>query len=233
MAQAHRLQPRQRARGRGAAARAAGAAVGSLLLMVPFLAIAWPVMAQPDVVLVVYTGVQVLAVSMIAATVSAQSARHREGADRLSLAVVGGLVVAAQVLAAIDLATLRIADIQVPWLRWAGLAGFTLGLALRLWAVSANPFFTALVTVQAGAGHHVVETGPYAWVRHPAYLGTLLLLACLPLALGSGLAVLPAALALWRMVIRTRLEDDFLLAQLPGYRAYAGRVRHRVLPGIY
>lgn len=233
MAQAHKQQPRQRTRGWRAAGYVVGAALNSLALMVLFLAVASPVLAEPDVVLVVYTGVQILAVALIAATMPTHSIRNLQGIDRLSLAVVGGLVVAAHVLAAIDLGTLRVADIQAPWLRWAGLAGFTLGMALRLWAIGANPFFTALVTVQADAGHHVVETGPYGCVRHPAYLGTLLLLACMPLALGSGLAVLPAALALWRMLIRTRLEDDFLLAQLPGYRAYAGRVRYRLLPGIY
>lgn len=201
--------------------------------MLPFLAIAWPVLVKPDVALIAYCCVHVIATSLIAAIAPAISSGRSTGGDSLSLAVGVGLVFLAQVLAAIDLATLRIADIQASWLRWSGLTAFTMGMVLRLWAAMVNPFFTPWVRVQAFAGHHVVQAGPYAWVRHPAYLGTSLLLVALPLVLGSWLAAVPAAGALWRIVIRTRLEDDFLLGQLAGYRAYAGRVRHRLLPGIY
>lgn len=221
------------ARWRDMAARAAGSCAGSLLLMLPFLAIAWPVIAKPDALLIAYACVQIVSAALIAATVSAHGARARDGDDRLTLVIVSGLLVASQVLAALDLTLLRLADFQAPWLRWSGLAGMVTGFALRLWAVRSNPFFTVLVAVQTAAGHHVVETGPYARVRHPAYLGSSLVLLCMPLALGSGLAALPAALAAWRLVIRTRLEDDRLLEQLPGYRTYAERVRSRLLPGIY
>ena len=224
---------RRQPRWGGAAGRAAGAGTASLLLMLPFLAIAWPILAKPDAALIAYCCVHVISTSLIAAAAPAIPSGPSTGDDRSSLAVVGGLVVLAQVLAAIDLATLRIADIQASWLRWSGLTAFTMGMVLRLWAVMANPFFTPCVTVQAFAGHQVVQGGPYAWIRHPAYLGTSLLLVALPLVLGSWLAAVPAAGALWRIVIRTRLEDDFLLRQLADYHAYAGRVRHRLLPGIY
>ena len=87
--------------------------------------------------------------------------------------------------------------------------------------------------IQTERGHHVVDRGPYAIVRHPGYVGAFLLLAGIALALGSWWALLPAAIAVLLLVLRTVWEDRTLQAELAGYAAYAQKVRFRLIPGVW
>jgi len=114
-----------------------------------------------------------------------------------------------------------------------GLIGFVLGWTLFLWAMGANAFFSEAVRIQKERGHTVVTDGPYRYVRHPGYVGAILALFATPLLLGSLWALIPAGLAAIGYVVRTALEDKTLLKELDGYREYAGRVRYRLLPGIW
>jgi protein-S-isoprenylcysteine O-methyltransferase Ste14 len=70
-------------------------------------------------------------------------------------------------------------------------------------------------------------------VRHPGYVGWILMSAALPLILGSLWALVPVGLVVAGMVVRTFLEDRMLRADLEGYEEYAGRVRYRLLPGVW
>jgi protein-S-isoprenylcysteine O-methyltransferase Ste14 len=79
----------------------------------------------------------------------------------------------------------------------------------------------------------ICDTGPYRLIRHPGYAGNILPLPVIALALGSLWTLIPAALALVIVVIRTTLEDRTLQEELPGYRDYARRVRYRLVPGIF
>jgi protein-S-isoprenylcysteine O-methyltransferase Ste14 len=67
-----------------------------------------------------------------------------------------------------------------------------LGLALLLastlfimWVLRENSFAAPLVKVQSERGHHVIDSGPYAVVRHPMYSGAILYFIGIPLLLGS------------------------------------------------
>ena len=60
-----------------------------------------------------------------------------------------------------------------------------LGGLLTLWAMAANRFFIGMVRIQDERGHQVVDTGPYSYVRHPGYLGSLFFIIFTPLALAS------------------------------------------------
>jgi protein-S-isoprenylcysteine O-methyltransferase Ste14 len=108
-----------------------------------------------------------------------------------------------------------------------------LGYALTVWATAANRFFSLIVRIQEERGHVVATSGPYRWVRHPGYVGGILVYLAGPILLGSWWALLPAILASFLMVLRTALEDRTLQAELAGYREYAGRVRYRLLPGVW
>lgn len=102
-----------------------------------------------------------------------------------------------------------------------------------LWVMRANSFASPVVRVQSERGHRVIDSGPYAWVRHPMYTGAALYFAGMPLALGSwwGLAFAPVLVAMF--AVRTVIEERTLRDQLPGYPDYAARVRYRLLPGIW
>jgi len=114
-----------------------------------------------------------------------------------------------------------------------GLALVLGGYVLGSWALVENAWFSGTVRVQEERGHAVVGTGPYRAVRHPGYLGSLMTAVGLPLALGSVWAFVPAVAYGAVVVARTALEDRFLHANLAGYVEYAGRVRCRLLPGIW
>ena len=85
-------------------------------------------------------------------------------------------------------------------------------------------------TIEVAEGQHVIDSGPYAVVRHPMYAGALIMISGIPLALGSWWGLVPAALLVPILVWRLLREEAFLAANLPGYDAYRGRVRYRLAP---
>ncbi|MGV1757421.1 methyltransferase family protein [Rhizobium sp. A22-96] len=114
-----------------------------------------------------------------------------------------------------------------------GYALLAAGIALGAWAQAVNRFFEPGVRLQRERGQHVISTGPYAYVRHPGYVSAILVFAGLALALASWWALIPAAWASGLLVLRTSWEDALLRAELDGYADYAGRVRFRLVPGLW
>ncbi len=94
-----------------------------------------------------------------------------------------------------------------------------------------NTFTSAVIEVTAD--QRVIDSGPYAVVRHPMYTGALVLVAGIPMALGSfvGLATLPsfAAIIVWRLLD----EERFLVGHLPGYAVYREKTQHRLIPHVW
>lgn len=108
-----------------------------------------------------------------------------------------------------------------------------LGYALVVWATASNAFFSQVVRIQLERGHSVATSGPYRYMRHPAYLGTMLYELAVPILLASWWALIVGWLNVILFIIRTVLEDRTLQAELIGYDDYAHRVRYRLLPGIW
>lgn len=114
--------------------------------------------------------------------------------------------------------------------------GFVLllaSMALITWVARENSFAAPVVRVQAERGHRVVDTGPYASVRHPMYSGAVLYFVAIALLLGSwwGLALSPVFFVLF--AIRATIEERALADGLPGYADYLARVRYRLVPGLW
>jgi protein-S-isoprenylcysteine O-methyltransferase Ste14 len=107
------------------------------------------------------------------------------------------------------------------------------GNGLATWAVSANPYFSSESRLQVERNQIVTRTGPYRFVRHPAYLATILLWPVTGPMLESWYEVIPGVLAALMMFIRTVYEDRMLHAELFGYAEYAQDVRYRLFPGIW
>jgi len=114
-----------------------------------------------------------------------------------------------------------------------GLVLIASGYAFASWALAENRFFSSVVRIQMDRGHEVCDSGPYRFVRHPGYAGNIVPLPGIVLALGSVWTLIPAAVALIIVIVRTELEDRTLQQELPGYQEYARRVRSRLFPGIY
>ncbi|MCA9414033.1 MAG: isoprenylcysteine carboxylmethyltransferase family protein [Candidatus Omnitrophica bacterium] len=119
------------------------------------------------------------------------------------------------------------------WVEIATLAVFVLGYGFALWAMKTNRFFVKFVRIQAERGHHVINSGPYAYIRHPGYAGAILGHLALPIGLGSLWGLAPACLGAILFIVRTWLEDRTLQAELTGYSEYSEQVRWRLVPGIW
>ncbi|WP_105254278.1 methyltransferase family protein [Pseudoalteromonas sp. T1lg75] len=119
------------------------------------------------------------------------------------------------------------------WLNWSGFILVALGYGIATWALVENRFFISVVRIQTERGHVVCDTGPYRFIRHPGYAGSVLALFGIVLALDSLWTLLPTAFATVITLIRTQLEDTTLHKELLGYSEYARRVKYRLLPWVY
>ena len=119
------------------------------------------------------------------------------------------------------------------WLLPIGAALHFAGLGPVLWTILSNPHAETTVRIQTDRGHRVVSTGPYRFVRHPMYVGIIVMFLGWPLILGSwvGLAVAGGIAALF--FVRTALEDATLRRELEGYEAFCRETRYRLVPGMW
>lgn len=114
-------------------------------------------------------------------------------------------------------------------------AGFLalFGASIVLWAKKVNKFYTEAVRIQYERYHAVITDGPYRYVRHPGYLGYMILSISAPLMLGSLTALFPSALIVLGYLARTIYEDVSLQRQFKGYYDYTKKVPFRLFPGIW
>ena len=112
-----------------------------------------------------------------------------------------------------------------------GLALVAIALGLSVWVLATNAFASRVVRLQEG--QHVISSGPYRFVRHPMYSGTVLAWVGTALALGSWWMLVPATAGIALFVWRTQHEDATLQEKLPGYAEYAQQTRYRLAPGIW
>jgi protein-S-isoprenylcysteine O-methyltransferase Ste14 len=115
----------------------------------------------------------------------------------------------------------------------SGAALMLSGQLLFALAKRENAFFSSTVRIQTERGHQVCDAGLYRFVRHPGYLGMLMSSLAFPLVMNSYWAFLPAAIGAALLIVRTVLEDRFLVDALPGYAEYINRTRWRLLPGLF
>lgn len=119
---------------------------------------------------------------------------------------------------------------------WAQVLGTVLVLAAFagwVWVLKVNTFAATTVRVQSERGQTVVDTGPYAYARHPMYGFALPMLAGTPLLLGSFWGLAWLALLIPLLVARTLGEEAVLTRDLAGYGDYTRRVRYRLVPGLW
>ena len=116
--------------------------------------------------------------------------------------------------------------------RWLGVFFYLAGGALRIWPIFVlGRRFSGLVAIQPG--HELVTDGIYRVIRHPSYLGMIILMLGWALAFRSGLGVILAALIVPPLLARIRSEETLLRLQFGDeYDAYRRRTS-RLIPGIY
>ena len=127
----------------------------------------------------------------------------------------------------------RIGRVERRWVGVAGIATMVAGLALCVWAMrTLGEFYTRTLLVTSG--QRIVDRGPYRLVRHPGYLGTILVWVGAALATANWVAT--AAVGLLLLVAygyRIGAEEAMLVESFDDdYRDYMARTR-RLVPWLY
>ena len=118
-----------------------------------------------------------------------------------------------------------------PWVSILGDGLIVLSFLFIFRVIRVNAFAASNIRVEHD--QRVIDTGPYAHVRHPMYAAAVWLFVGLPLALGSwwslGLIVPVMPVLLWRLLD----EEKILQRDLPGYAEYMRRIRFRLIPHVW
>jgi protein-S-isoprenylcysteine O-methyltransferase Ste14 len=152
--------------------------------------------------------------------------------DKVFLRLLLSFTIAQPILAGLDAVRFHWAPMPT-WTVYPGVGFFLVSATWITWVLVRNPHAESSVRIQRERDHTVVSSGPYRFVRHPMYVGLILMHVSIALVLGSmwtlALAALFTILFLWR----TALEDRTLRRELPGYEEYTRVTRYRLMPGIW
>lgn len=118
-----------------------------------------------------------------------------------------------------------------PFVSLVGDVLVALGFLIDFFVFKENSYASS--TVQIFEGQKVISTGPYALVRHPMYVGVLVMGIGAPLALGSWWGLVVYALTTPILIWRILDEEQHLKNDLPGYREYTQTVRYRLVPYLW
>ena len=119
------------------------------------------------------------------------------------------------------------------WLKVVGGAGLAGSFFLFFRSYTDNTFLSPLVRIQEDRKHQLVSTGVYGVVRHPMYLGAILMFLGTPLLLGSSYGVIAGLALTILLMARVVGEERMLARELEGYREYMKNVRYRLFPFLW
>lgn len=105
------------------------------------------------------------------------------------------------------------------------------GTIMRAWGIwTLGKYFS--VHIEIKDNHELVETGPYRFIRHPAYAGNLLQAAGIPLILNAYYSLSVSIVLIFLFLYRLKLEEETLLREVKGYRDYVKRT-YRLIPKLW
>lgn len=173
----------------------------------------------------------------LALTNPAALQRRMKGGPRAEQRTVQKFVVTGIFLAPLGMIAFSAFDHRMGWSSvpgWVSVIGdvlVALGMALASVVVVQNAYAAATITVEKG--QTLASDGVYGWVRHPMYVGAMVVLLGIPLALGSYWGLLIVILGGLAFVLRILDEEKLLNQELAGYRRYTQRVRYRLVPHLW
>ena len=156
-------------------------------------------------------------------------AKEKQATQKGVVALSGLMFIAGFVVAGLDF---RFGWSKMPLpVTVAASALFLVAYALYAEVMRENAYLSRTVKVEQG--QTVVDTGLYGIVRHPMYMATVLLFLMIPLVLGSWYALIAFAFYPAIIIVRLKDEEELLTRELPGYAAYKGKVKFRLIPYIW
>jgi protein-S-isoprenylcysteine O-methyltransferase Ste14 len=119
------------------------------------------------------------------------------------------------------------------WLKVLGGVVLLSALYLIERATIENTYLSTLVRIQSDRKQQVISTGVYGFVRHPLYLGCLLMMLGAPLLMGSIYGLIISLIGLIAVAGRIIGEEKMLADELEGYEEYKKKVTYRLIPFIW
>lgn len=213
-------------------------AVLAALFLIPAGTWHWPRAIQFLVVYGLANSVSIVALARLApdsleARLSAPSAESQPVADRVVTACLIVALFAWFVFIPVDVFRLHLLPPPTPEVSALGVILSLAGYGCIWSTFFQNAFAAPIVKDQSERGQVLIDTGLYARVRHPLYLGLLLFLMGLALWLQSYASVPGLLLPLTFLVARIKVEETTLEKTLPGYADYTTRVRYRLVPFVW
>ena len=211
-----------------------GFIIFSVLLFLPAGTLDWPEAWAFIIILMTYA----IALHLLifkehpGALKSRQHYKPVLGIDALILLIAGILFIGMFILIGLDVGRFQWTSPYVPSLiKYLGFSTLICSLVIFMVVLRENTYLSRVVEIQED--QKVITTGPYSFVRHPMYLGNVLFVLSLPIALGSYVALIPGILFLVCFIPRILFEEKILKKELDGYKEYMQKVRYRVIPKIW
>lgn len=121
---------------------------------------------------------------------------------------------------------------QIPFMiEIIGLIVLNIGLIIMDFAMVQNAYASKLLDINKD--QKLIDTGLYGHIRHPLYTGAILMILGVPIALGSWISLIPAAIGALSILIRIKFEEEMLIKGMDGYDEYRTRVKYKLIPKIY
>lgn len=152
--------------------------------------------------------------------------------DKAFIAIFIPLTVIQPAVAGLDVVRFQWSAMPI-WTILPAASLFLLAMAVVTWTLATNPYAENSVRIQSERGQTVIRSGPYSFVRHPMYAGSVVMYPATGWMFGSIAALAIGCVMSILLIIRTALEDRTLRRELSGYADYCLVTRWRLLPGIW
>ena len=185
----------------------------------------------------VATTATIISTAYLARTNPAALQRRMQGGPRAESRTTQKILVTAVVVSTLGVMAFSAFDHRMGWSSvpaWVSIVGDALvaaGLAIASLVVVQNAY--AAATVRVEEGQRLATDGVYKRVRHPMYIGALIMMLGVPLALGSYWGLLFVPLSVLVFALRILDEERMLTQELGGYREYTQQVRYRLVPHVW
>jgi len=179
------------------------------------LIIILPLLLKPELILnykIIIIEIVVFILWLTQPEFSIQETKQQKESDRFTVILILVMSVISIVVPVIQWAYFENGDSNFGLLCWIGVFFIIAGVWVRVWSImQLGAFFTS--TVQIKDEHSLVESGPYALVRHPGYLGAFLCITSGPLILNSAFGYVIACISMGiAYYYRIKIEEERLLA---------------------